>query len=63
MLIHHFTLIVEGAGLSAVADVDKVGDVRVVRLAGAGLVSIADTAARTERPREVQPLDRPFPNG
>ena len=40
------------AVLSAVADVEQVGDVQVIRLAGAGLVSIADIAARIGRTRE-----------
>lgn len=40
------------AVLSAVADVERVDGVRVLRLAGAGLVSIADIAARTGRTRE-----------
>ena len=40
------------AVLSAVADVEQVEGVRVLRMAGAGLVSIADIAARTGRTRE-----------
>ncbi len=40
------------AVLSAVADVEQVGGFQVVRLANAGLVSIADIAARIGRTRE-----------
>ena len=40
------------AVLSAVADVEQVNGVQVVRLAGAGLVSVADIAARIGRTRE-----------
>ena len=43
---------VEGAVLSAVADVEGVEGVEVVRIAGAGLVSMADIAARSGRTRE-----------
>ena len=46
----------DAAVLSAVADVEQVGGVRVVRLAGAGLVSITDIAARTGRTRESMRL-------
>ena len=42
----------DDAVLSAVADVERVPGVQVVRMAGAGLVSIADIAARTGRTRE-----------
>ena len=42
----------DAAVLSAVADVEQVSGVQVVRLAGAGLVSIADIAARIGRTRE-----------
>lgn len=42
----------DAAVLSAVADVEQAGRIRVVRLAGAGLVSMADIAARTGRTRE-----------
>lgn len=42
----------EEAVLTAVADIESVDDVRVVRLADAGLVSMADIAARTGRTRE-----------
>lgn len=38
--------------LSAISDVETVEGVAVVRLAGAGLVSMADIAARTGRTRE-----------
>lgn len=38
--------------LSAVDDVEKVEGVRVVRIADAGLVSLADIAARLDRTRE-----------
>lgn len=40
------------AVLSAVSDVEQVSGVQVIRLAGAGLVSIADIAARVGRTRE-----------
>ncbi len=40
------------AVLSAVADIERVAGVKVVRIADAGLVSIADIAARTGRTRE-----------
>ncbi len=40
------------AVLSAVADAERVNGVRVVRLADAGLASMADIAARTGRTRE-----------
>lgn len=40
------------AVLSAVADVERVDGVKVVRIADAGLVSMADIAARTGRTRE-----------
>ena len=40
------------AVLAAVADIERVDGVRVVRLADAGLVSMADIAARTGRTRE-----------
>ena len=40
------------AVLSAVADIERVDGVRVVRIADAGLVSMADIAARTGRTRE-----------
>ena len=40
------------AVLSAVSDVEQVRGVQVIRLAGAGLVSIADIAARVGRTRE-----------
>ena len=40
------------AVLSAVANVEQVDGVRVLRVAGAGLVSIADIANRTGRARE-----------
>lgn len=42
----------EGAILSAVVDVERLDDVQVVRLADAGLISMADIAARTGRTRE-----------
>lgn len=42
----------DDAVLSAVADVEQVSGIQVVRMAGAGLVSIADIAARTGRTRE-----------
>ena len=42
----------DDAVLSAVADVERVPGAQVVRMAGAGLVSIADIAARTGRTRE-----------
>ena len=42
----------EEAVLSAVADVESVDGLTVVRLADAGLVSMADIAARTGRTRE-----------
>ena len=42
----------EDAILSAIANVESVGDVEVVRIAGAGLVSMADMATRTGRTRE-----------
>ena len=42
----------ESAILSAVADVEGINGVEVVRLAGAGLVSMVDIAARTARTRE-----------
>ena len=41
-----------GAILSAVADVERMDGVQVVRLADAGLVSMADIATRTGRTRE-----------
>ena len=40
------------AVLSAVADIERVDGVQVVRMADAGLVSMADIAARTGRTRE-----------
>ena len=40
------------AVLSAVADIERVDGVKVVRIADAGLVSMADIAARTGRTRE-----------
>ena len=40
------------AVLSAVADVERVAGVKVVRIADAGLVSMTDIAARTGRTRE-----------
>ena len=40
------------AVLSAVADIERVDGVEVVRIADAGLVSMADIAARTGRTRE-----------
>ncbi len=43
---------VADAVLSAVADVETVDGVHIVRLADAGLVSMADIAARTGRTRE-----------
>ena len=42
----------ETAILSAIADVERLPDVEVIRLAGGGLVSMADIAARTGRTRE-----------
>ena len=42
----------DDAVLSAVADVERVPGAQVVRMAGAGLVSIADIATRTGRTRE-----------
>lgn len=42
----------ETAILSAIADVERLPDVEVIRLAGGGLVSMADIAARTRRTRE-----------
>ena len=42
----------DAAVLSAVADVEQVAGVRVARIADAGLVSMADIAARTGRTRE-----------
>lgn len=42
----------EDAVLSAVGDVEQVEGIEVVRLADAGLVSMADIAARTGRTRE-----------
>ena len=42
----------EGAMLSAIANVESVDGVEVVRIAGAGLVSMADIATRTGRTRE-----------
>ena len=42
----------EVAMLSAVADVEKAPGVKVVRIADAGLVSMAEIAARTGRTRE-----------
>lgn len=42
----------EEAVLSAIADVETVPGLEVVRLAGAGMVSMADIAARTGRSRE-----------
>lgn len=42
----------EGAVLSAVSDIESVTGVEVVRLADAGLVSMADIAKRTGRTRE-----------
>ena len=38
--------------LSAVAELESIGDITVARLADAGLVSMADIAARTGRTRE-----------
>lgn len=43
---------VEAAVLSAVADIESVDGLMVLRLADAGLVSMADIAARTGRTRE-----------
>lgn len=43
---------IEEAVLSAVADVERLNGVQVVRLADAGLISMADIAARTDRTRE-----------
>ena len=40
------------AVLSAVEDVERVGGLKVLRVADAGLVSMADIALRTERTRE-----------
>lgn len=42
----------DAAVLSAVADVERLDGVEVVRIADAGLVSMADIAARTGRTRE-----------
>jgi hypothetical protein len=42
----------EDAVLSAIMDVESVESVEVTRIAGAGLVSMADIAARTGRTRE-----------
>jgi len=42
----------EAAVLSAVTDVERVADARVIRLADAGLVSMADIAERAGRTRE-----------
>jgi len=42
----------DAAVLSAVADVERLDGVEVLRIAGAGLVSMADIAARTGRTRE-----------
>lgn len=42
----------EHAVLSAVADVERIGNVEVVSIADAGLVSMAEIAARTGRTRE-----------
>ena len=42
----------ETAILSAIADVERLPDVEVIRLAGGGLVSMADIASHTGRTRE-----------
>ena len=42
----------QDAVLSAVAELESIGDITVVRLADAGLVSMADIAARAGRTRE-----------
>ena len=42
----------EEAALSAIADIESVDGIEVIRIADAGLVSIADIAARTGRTRE-----------
>lgn len=42
----------ETAILSAIADVERLPDVEVIRIAGCGLVSMADIATRTGRSRE-----------
>ena len=42
----------EAAILSAIADVERLPDVEVIRLAGGGLVSMADIASHTGRTRE-----------
>ena len=46
------TSCLEEAVLSAVADIESVEGLEVVRIAGAGLVSMSDIAARTGRTRE-----------
>ena len=51
----------DDAVLSAVADVEQVSGIQVVRMAGAGLVSIADIAARTGRTREACGCSWPAP--
>ena len=42
----------EEAALSAIADIESVDGIEVIRIADAGLVSISDIAARTGRTRE-----------
>ncbi len=42
----------ETAILSAIADVERLPEVEVIRIAGCGLVSMADIATRTRRSRE-----------
>ncbi len=44
--------VLEDAVLSAIADVESISDVEVIRVADAGLVSMADIAVRTGRTRE-----------
>ena len=43
---------IEEAALSAIADIESVDGIEVVRIADAGLLSIAEIAARTGRTRE-----------